>query len=536
MSTPFIAAWNSALPGQVSDLSGSADVSSITLTYTPSVGATKHQYRQQLSGSGSWSAAATLSGSVLSGLSSATSYDVQVRGQVTVHGLDIPGPWSSIFTATTSASPSIGAISDLALYAQNTSLATFTFTPASSATSHQYRTSTDGGSTWSAAATLTNRTITGLSDTTTYAVQIRGTDGTNFGNWSNSVSLTTWSVARNVSDANVQAFTTGSGQTWDCLFQGVKWISSPAGQTPLVITYSFPTSASVYTDPSNLGGYGEGEPSGFVTLNSAQKTAVREILAWYGRLINVVFLEITEDATHTAVIRYAMTTNGSVPTAHTYYPGSLTGGEGGDVWLNTVNYNSPNKGSYAWHTFMHETGHALGLKHPFDSNAHFASVTNLWNEWTIMAYACNSGQTDGGGLSYITADGQGCQTPMRYDVAALQFLYGANLSTEAGETTYSWSPTTGQFSINGTPFGTAPDGNFVYMTVWDGGGTDTYDFSNYPHGSATASLTPGGFSTTASAQKSAQGGGPGALGNVYNSFENSVTGTKSDIESDVLPA
>lgn len=45
-------------------------------------------------------------------------------------------------------------------------------------------------------------------------------------------------------------------------------------------------------------------------------------------------------------------------------------------------------------------------------------------------------------------------------------------------TTYTWDPTTGQEFIDDVGQG-APYRNFVLMTVWDGGGNDNYDFSNY---------------------------------------------------------
>ena len=53
-------------------------------------------------------------------------------------------------------------------------------------------------------------------------------------------------------------------------------------------------------------------------------------------------------------------------------------------------------------------------------------------------------------------------TPMVYDIAALQHLYGANTLFNSEDTTYSYSPN--------TPF---------IETIWDGGGNDTLDFSNF---------------------------------------------------------
>jgi serralysin len=69
------------------------------------------------------------------------------------------------------------------------------------------------------------------------------------------------------------------------------------------------------------------------------------------------------------------------------------------------------------------------------------------------------------------------QSFMKYDVAALQQLYGADYTTNASNSTNRWSPLTGEMSINGVGQG-APSVNKILSTVWDGGGVDTYDFSN----------------------------------------------------------
>ncbi len=88
---------------------------------------------------------------------------------------------------------------------------------------------------------------------------------------------------------------------------------------------------------------------------------------------------------------------------------------------------------------------------------------------------------------------------MMYDVAALQGIYGANFNTRSGNTTYSWSPTTGQFFVDGQAYMDAPGINRILMNVWDGGGTDTYDFSNYAT-NAQIDLRPGAWSTPSEAQ------------------------------------
>ena len=98
-------------------------------------------------------------------------------------------------------------------------------------------------------------------------------------------------------------------------------------------------------------------------------------------------------------------------------------------------------------TLLHEIGHALGLKHTFAHPVVDRSLES--NTYTLMSYtAPEEAWYDSGSwaISY---------TPMVLDVAALQFLYGAQTHNET-DTTYSWDET--------IPFGS---------TIWDSGGIDT---------------------------------------------------------------
>ena len=98
---------------------------------------------------------------------------------------------------------------------------------------------------------------------------------------------------------------------------------------------------------------------------------------------------------------------------------------------------------------------------------------------------CENGLAAGSGVGVIrSADGNAieyygyAQSYMAYDIAALQAIYGVNWSTNSGDTTYTWSETTGEMFINGVGQG-APGSNRILQTIWDGGGTDTIDLSGY---------------------------------------------------------
>ena len=178
-------------------------------------------------------------------------------------------------------------------------------------------------------------------------------------------------------------------------------------------------------------------------------------------------------------------------------------------------------GNYAYLTMLHETGHALGLKHPQDVKGSFGAMPLDHDslEYSVMSYRSYIGASTTSG--YTNGATSYPQTLMMYDIAAVQEMYGANYATNGGDTVYKWSATTGEMYVNGAGQG-APAGNKIFMTVWDGGGHDTYDFSNYTT-NLKVDLSPGGWTTVSTVQLADLNGAyaPGtklAAGNIANAM------------------
>ena len=149
----------------------------------------------------------------------------------------------------------------------------------------------------------------------------------------------------------------------DYVVSGLKWVSGD-------FTYSFPTSASFYTGFGG-GAYGSGEQNnGFKAFTAVQQAATATILNMYSQVANVTFTQIAETSTQA---RLALCGIRQPSTAWGYYPSPA---EGGDAWFNNSRhwYDNPSPGNYAWLTMIHETGHALGLKHPHEVSGSFGAM------------------------------------------------------------------------------------------------------------------------------------------------------------------
>ena len=224
----------------------------------------------------------------------------------------------------------------------------------------------------------------------------------------------------------------------------------------------------------------------------------------------------------------------------------------GDNWYSNGNYTTPVLGSFQYAAgLLHEMGHAIGLSHGHITQVVSGTDGTLSSpklpadensqEYSVMTYSQYVGQPQGNG-AIGAADYP--WTYMLNDVAAIQHMYGANFNANAGNTTYQFDPVTGVFSIDGSSFD-APYRGRILLTLWDGGGNDTYDFSNY-HNNQTIDLSPGGWSTFSTAQLANLNNGQGASaeyarGNLANAYlfqgdlrsiiENVNTGSGSDVIS-----
>ncbi len=278
---------------------------------------------------------------------------------------------------------------------------------------------------------------------------------------------------------------TASGDTnTDALLSGTRW-------TNLALTYSFTDN---YANDYEAG-YASAavHSASFLALNAQQQSVAR---AWigaggiYDNVSGLAPVELTGASDRDATIRLAMSDDPG--TAYAYFPnGSFV--EGGDAWFNKTSFNTPVIGNYAFHTFGHELGHALGLEHGHETNPLALTADRDSMEFSIMTYRPYIGASTTAGYGNETWGF--AQSLMMYDIRAIQQMYGAEFGYNSSNTTYTFSLTTGEMFANGVAQGT-PGANRIFRTLWDGNGIDTYDFSNYTTNLAV-DLTPGGWSDLA---------------------------------------
>ncbi len=326
-----------------------------------------------------------------------------------------------------------------------------------------------------------------------------------------------------------------TNQNINALLQANRWNSTS-------LTYNFGLSASYYAsnyltgvDPDKVYDI----PGTFSIVSQSLGNTIVWAHSQFSAVSNMNFTAVSN--TGVSDLTYA---RADLPDFGGFGYGPGTSARAGDAWFDSLQtrFNNIVRGDAAWMLVLHELGHTLGLKHGHETGG--VSNTTMTAdrdsmEFSVMTYRKYVGADPAGNSGADVGSYSFAQSLMMYDIAALQHMYGADFTTNAGNTYYSFDPTTGEMYIDGVRQG-APGGNRIFLTIWDGNGIDTYNFSNYTT-NQTIDLTPGGWSVLSYAQLAqlSVANNIYARGNVFNALqyqgdsrsliENAIGGSGSDI-------
>ncbi len=237
----------------------------------------------------------------------------------------------------------------------------------------------------------------------------------------------------------------------------LRWNASGAIGTAVNLTYSFIANA-----PSS--GVGA---NGFRAFTPAEQQLVRELLAKTALIAGLTFNEVTEAGATVGQLRFGVSQQLSTK-GQAFLPGQ-SGDQAGDVWMDVESMISLAVGTEGYQALLHETGHALGLRHPRNVDPGDAWGVQLRAQDDRISLSVMSSGTSSDGL--FRADWG------VLDVLALRHLYGSR-SMNASDTMYALGARE----------------SAAQTTVVDDGGIDTLDASRLASG-VNLDLVPGHLSS-----------------------------------------
>jgi Ca2+-binding RTX toxin-like protein len=233
------------------------------------------------------------------------------------------------------------------------------------------------------------------------------------------------------------------------LYSGDFWtgFAQTPTPTPIVVTFSFPTSLPSFDDNPPNGGFTQATINSFTPFTAAEQTQAINALSEWATASQIIFVQVApgQGDINFSNVNFTTLTTHSSSTPDAAGIGYNPFGEwnsfskpyfttdnsvAGSIFMNSETGYQNADGTVAYDTLLHEIGHAIGLKHPgqmdddpstgIDEDNMAPNDPNL----TIMA---TTGDAKGSGTGHLKA----------LDIAAAASIYGQPTGGAPGTATGS---------------------------------------------------------------------------------------------------
>lgn len=205
---------------------------------------------------------------------------------------------------------------------------------------------------------------------------------------------------------------------YKALLSNYSFTGTGGTNAPAVVTYSFDSKAPQYLKEQ----FGADAVSTYRAITAAEKAAAIEAMKQISAASGIKFVEVPagQGDVRFAKIDFSKAGHGS-NSGFAFYPGRTVQDNyaadslvGGDVFINTTKTANV-------FLMLHEIGHAIGLKHPFDGDTTLAKDLDNHSN-TVMSYT-----------------GTGPGKLAKFDIEALRHIYGASKPASGTLESYSYS-------------------------------------------------------------------------------------------------